>query len=285
MKNYPHLFQKVFNEPWLIDASTYDVIRETLVSHMRGSALKPDASVFTPSAAAAADESQKRQRKPYMEGPSGTAIIPISGIIGKRLDMFATLCGGCDIDRVRAAFTAALNAQAVQTVILWADTPGGTVTGVPEFSRYVYDAAMNSGKTILGYTDTLCCSAGYYILSQCHEVLAAPSATVGSIGARISFVDQTAKDAKDGVSYITVKSGPYKDTGNPHRKMEADELAMVQQGVDQCAEEFAAAVNRVRPEVDYKGLGARVLSGQDALDANLVDANFDTIDDLLEALA
>lgn len=282
MKNYQHIYQKVFNEPWLIDAATYDIIRETLVAHMLGRATEAPANIVPTSAAA--ESSKQPSDKPFLVGPNRTAIVPLSGIIGKRLSSLAMMCGGCCVDRTRDSFLAAIGDESVDTVILWGDTPGGTVTGVPEFSRLVYEAALNSGKQILGYTDTLCCSAGYYILSQCHEFLASPSAIVGSIGARQSFVDMTAKDAQEGVSYITIKSGPYKDTGNPHRKMEAAELAMLQEGVDQCAAEFAAAVNRVR-DVDCTALGARVLSGDAALEANLVDSNFDTIDDLLEALS
>lgn len=280
MKNYPHIWQKVFNEPWLVSLSTYDAIRQTLLARMTGKGAEMAPPIVEPKAALFGSDSEES----YIVGPNSTAIVPLSGIIGKRLSAMEMLCGGCSLDAARESFQAALADPSVKTVILWGDTPGGTVTGVPEFANMVFDASLHSGKQILGYSDTLCCSAGYYILSQCHEMLAAPSATVGSIGVVITLVDQTAKDANDGLSYTTIKSGAYKDTGNPHRKMESDELAMMQAEVDAIAGEFFGAVNRTRPDVDCVGLGARVLTGEAALEAGLVDSNFDSIDELLAAL-
>lgn len=282
MKNYPHIWQKVFNEPWAILPSSYDSIRETLLAQMHG---REFAALGKSEFAALGLGRESNPSKPFADAPNGTAIVTIDGIIGKRLSMMEALCGGCDLDQVRIALLAAAESRAHENIIIYAHTPGGQVVGTPEFADLVYDITMHSGKQVFGYTDTMCCSAGYWALSQCHEFLAAPSAIVGSIGVVRSHVDQSAKDEQDGIRYTTIKSGKYKDTGNPHRALTDDEIARAQESVNARAAEFFAAVNRVRPEVDCLGLEADVLSGSEALAANLVDSNFDTIDDLLEALS
>ena len=213
----------------------------------------------------------------------GIAVIPITGIIGKRLGMMETMCGGYDLEQLYTSLAIARSDPSIHTIILHADTPGGAVTGVPEMAEVIYEAVQNGGKLVLGYTDTLCASAGYYLLSQCHQVFAAPSSLVGSIGVVTSMVDRSKADAMAGISYTTIKSGAMKDLGNPHRPATSAELEAIQANIDAIAAQFFSDVQRVRG-IDPKPLEAAVFSGADALEKGLVDGLYPTLDALIESL-
>lgn len=281
---YPRIHQKIFNEPWAITPGAYDAVRQTFLGRLHSEDLLASSPPgFLSPAAIFPVETQKTDTP--AEGDPTLAIIPISGIIGKRLSSLETMCGGCDVDQIRAALDNALLDPRIETIVLHADTPGGTVTGTPELSRHIYQAALQTDKRLIGYTDTLCASAGYYILSQCHALYAAPTAHVGSIGVVMSYLDATEADAKAGLKYHTLTSGAYKDTGNPHRAMRDDEVAMLEGRLQDLAADFFAAVARVRPEVDSAGLEAKVLTGDAAQAAHLIDGQYSTLDDLLADLA
>lgn len=275
---YPRIHQKIYNEPWAITETGYDSIRRTFLDHVSGrrDSIAPDAFFDR--------EGSSKPKSLHTLLTSQVATLNISGIIGKRLSSLETKCGGCDLDAVRESFDTLLTTSSVQTIILHGDTPGGTVTGVAELGRAIFEASQSSGKQILGYTDTQCCSAGYWLLSQAQALYAAPSAHVGSIGVIITLANVEKYDEKIGVKYETIKSGHYKDLGNPHRAMTDDERSLLQAQVDRLAQQFYSVVETSRPEVSAQSLGAKVLTGDQAQAAGLIDGQYDTLDHLLAQL-
>ena len=59
------------------------------------------------------------------------------------------------------------------------------------------------------------------------KIYASNISSVGSIGVTQSYLDETAKDAKDGYKYIELTSVPYKDLGSPSRPITEEEKAIV----------------------------------------------------------
>lgn len=288
---YPRIHHRLFCEPWAISAAAYDSIRSAYASAVAARAAgaplpKPPPELASQLAYSAIGNFTGPASDPAAAPtvPGQIAIVSISGIIAKRIGALEAMCGGRDLDAARADFLSALHDPLVTSIVLHIDSPGGQVTGTPEFAALVRRAARESGKEIIGYTDTQACSAGYWILSQCQAIYAAPTAALGSIGCRMSLLDQSARDAREGLVYTTIVSDAWKDLGNPHRTATAEELAALQGQVDAIASGFAAAVSAARPDVDPAAIGARVLDGAAALAAGLADGHFDTLDDLLDAI-
>jgi len=277
---YPRIHQKIFNEVWAIQPASYDAIRAAFLNHAAQSHVATDFALTDLPEVSSMETSSLAMGT----AAKGVAVIEVSGIIGKRLSSLETMCGGCDLDELRAEFQAILADSAVGTIVWHFDTPGGTVTGLKELADEIYEASQNSGKQIVAYTDTRCCSAGVHLASQCQYIGMAESARLGSIGCIITHVDQSAADVAAGLKYTTIKSGAYKDLGNPHRPLEAKEVAYLQAKVDQHAQEFFAVVERTRGEIAAKELEAEVLNGSEALAAGLVDGIHPTINHFLAAL-
>ena len=72
------------------------------------------------------------------------------------------------------------NDPAVGMIVLDVDSPGGVVTGTPEAADAIYAAAKR--KKVVALVNPLCASAGYWLASQASEIIAVPSADIGSIG-------------------------------------------------------------------------------------------------------
>ena len=166
MKNFPQIISKVYEQPWLITPAKHRAIQKLLAAHMAG----------TPMDMPEPDDGEEDCCEIQMDG--GTAIIPVHGIIGKHLSMMETMCGGCDLDEVCDMLDMAEQDDTVARVLLDFRTPGGTVTGIPEMARKI----ANYSKPTIGFTDSECCSAGYYLASQCGKFYATESSTVGSVG-------------------------------------------------------------------------------------------------------
>ena len=89
------------------------------------------------------DEYEKQDEDEYEEYDAeqvqiaNTAIIPIQGIIGKHLSLLEMSCGCVDVDDIGLQLDRAIADESVDSIILYFDTAGGTVTGIPELAGVV----------------------------------------------------------------------------------------------------------------------------------------------------
>lgn len=174
-----------------------------------------------------AREARDRKRVPSARG---VAVIPIFGTIGRRISSMSRSSGGFDLNDFSEAFDAAVKDEEVGTIILHADTPGGAVPGVDEVSRKIFDA--RDKKRIIAVADGLMCSAGLYIGSAAHEVVATPDSRVGSIGVFLIHADWSRYLENEGVKISIIKAGKHKAEGNPYVPLDDEARAHLQQSVD-----------------------------------------------------
>lgn len=136
------------------------------------------------------------------------------------------------------------NDQDIGTIVLYVNTPGGSVVGVPEASAAVFAARQK--KKVIALVNPLCASAGYHIASQATQILAVPSAEIGSIGVFMLHMDCSAAMADAGLKPTFIFAGEHKVEGNAFEPL-ADEARQHWQGeVDEIYEEFLATVARGR---------------------------------------
>lgn len=278
--NYPHIYHKVFNEPWLIEPTAHRAICQTLLNHGHS----PVAGVGN------GDSRQPEEYKDYLTGRmekieyyqtlGEIARIPIYGIIGKHLSLVESLCGGCDLAFFQKGLEQALAADSVKKIVIDINSPGGTVTGVPEFAAMIRRA--REVKPLVAYTETLMCSAAMWIGSQAEMVVATQSARVGSIGVYRTWLDDSAANEMDGIKRELFEAGKHKAAGL--RPITPEERVMFQAEVDRIHEEFKSEVRRFRqvPDEACEGL---VYYGEEAQKMGLVDAFVDCFTDLEDALS
>jgi protease-4 len=129
-------------------------------------------------------------------------------------------------------------------------------------------------KPVIASLGSVAASGGYYVASAANKILADPGTITGSIGAIMTVPYYAPLAEKIGFSEETVKSGRFKDTGHPLRKLSPDERALLQTMVDDVLGQFVEAVARGRnmPTARVRSLAdGRIYSGTQAVASGLVD--------------
>jgi protease IV len=157
-------------------------------------------------------------------------------------------------------------------VVLRIDSPGGAVAP----SQEIYDAVwrVRESKPVIASLGNVAASGGYYVASAANTIFADPGTITGSIGAIMTVRQVSELAQKIGVSEQVVKSGRFKDAGNPLRELSPEERALFQEMVDDVLTQFVAAVAKGRGmnETEVRPLAdGRIYSGAAAHRAGLVD--------------
>lgn len=268
MKNLSHIISKVYGKPWIIQPSIHNSITTQLNNILSGKTALPDF------------ETTINTNEEVIIHPK-LAIIEVDGVIGKHLDMLETMCGGVDIDDIAAQLIAARDNEEIKVVVLMFNTPGGTVTGIPELAQLIDE--VSQVKTVIGYTDTLCASAGMWLASQCTEFFASPSSEVGSIGVYCMYLDESQALALAGIKVNVISAGKYKITGASFQPLTEDERTMLQNDVDETYNEFKAAVTS-KLKVKNEDMQGQVFSGVTSYNKGLVTGIINSKSDLLTLL-
>jgi len=143
------------------------------------------------------------------ENVNGVAVIDVTGIISKRMNLFMQISGGVSIEKLTADFNAALEDPSVKSIILKIDSPGGTIDGVFELAEIIYNARDKKPSIALAYGTMA--SAAYLIGSAASRVYATDvAAVVGSIGVVYAHRDTSAQEKASGVVTTEIFRGKYK---------------------------------------------------------------------------
>ena len=216
------------------------------------------------------------QQKPYVTA-MGTAVIPVSGSLGLGLTKFEKLTGGVDMADVGNSIDEMLANPAVKRIAFQVNSPGGTVLGTPELADKVYNIQLPT----MTYARELIASGAYYAFSQVRELVAAPSAYVGSIG--VIMVDESYADYYNqiGLKMEIFRAGKYK-AANVGGEGYTDEMrAMEQERIDAMHEQFKQTVLRTRSFADRADMEGQVYPGAVAAEKNLVTGLANTFEDAL----
>ena len=242
------------------------------------------AQISIPSGAKLADMGEMLEtmfgKRPTLEVFPPYAIVPVKGVIGRGLSELESYCGAVDLKDVEEMLEAVERDPRVKTIIFAVDSPGGTSVGVPELANRI----RASKKQTIAFTDSEACSAAYWLASQCEQVFATPSASVGSIGCYIAYLDESQAYADEGLKVDVIKSGKFKGAGIPGTSLDANQKAMLQDEVSEIHEEFKAAVKAVRTFASDESLEAKIYSGKKAAENGLVTGIVNGFDELMESL-
>jgi signal peptide peptidase SppA len=221
-------------------------------------------------ARAIAREEQQAAAASVPTQPSKIALISVSGPLTPRGSWY-----GSSLALIAAQVTRAANDADVAAIIGDFDTPGGTVAGTAEAAAAFADAAKK--KPVIACVNTLAASAGYWIASQCSEIVMTPSADVGSIGAMVMHVDysKALEDAGITVTMIRSEQSPKKNEAHPFSPLSDEARANLQSRVNDAGAEFIRAVASGRRVTQAKvkeefGQG-RMFGARDAVARGMAD--------------
>jgi signal peptide peptidase SppA len=211
---------------------------------------------------------------PYVT-ENGIGVVPVCGVIGKGLSPLEKMLGSADINEISATLAAMESDPAVKKVCLAVDSPGGTVTGVEELANQV----RGMSKPTMAYTDGEMCSAAYWIASAADRVVCSNSSSVGSIGVYMAIPDFSKAYADAGVHMVVIKSSgsPLKGAGIEGTSLSPEQIANLQQQVDEIHADFMGSVKQTRSLAQDAAMNGAVFSGKKAAGLGLVTGMADNL--------
>ncbi len=203
---------------------------------------------------------------PQARVENGVGILPVCGPIGANLSPIEKMLGGCDVAGLSASLDAFAADPSVRTLLLDVDSPGGTVTGVPELAAQI--AAFP--KPSVAFASGEACSAAYWLASQADEFVCTKSATVGSVGVYLALLDSSAALARSGIFVDVIKAGTHKAAGFPGTSLSDEQRALLQERVDAVHGMFMSAVTGKRSRVGADSMQGQSFYGVQAAERGLV---------------
>lgn len=131
--------------------------------------------------------------------------------------------------------------DAVKAVVLVMDSPGGSVSGIAEASESIRKY-LERGKKLYVYAEGLLCSAAYWLASYANEIIATPSAAIGSIGVYLIHLSMEKHLDKEGFEVTIIQAGKYKTEGNPYQTLSDETVKKYQDDVDAIYKKFLESV-------------------------------------------
>ncbi|HNW52861.1 MAG TPA: S49 family peptidase [Bacteroidales bacterium] len=273
------ILSAILRQAWAID-ERYAIANGGIIAGMiNGMELDEDPepveeTTHLPYAVSIAGES--RRYSSYDDAPSESiAVIPVIGPLMKEDE---DDCG---------VFTAGMNTLGrrlqeadqhpnISSIILYIDSPGGTVDGTAAFA----DIVKSAEKPVVTFIDGLMASAALWIGTSASRVVAQNVTTeIGSIGVMISFQDMQPLWEAKGVKFHRIVADQSRNKNKPFMDaLTGDYEAIKKESLNPLADLFIDAVKANRPAVTEQDVftGKMYFAG-DALKLGLIDeiGNFD----------
>ncbi|NLI83216.1 MAG: signal peptide peptidase SppA [Deltaproteobacteria bacterium] len=160
----------------------------------------------------------------------------------------------------------------VKAIVLRIDSPGGGIGPSQELYREVKRTAET--KPVVASLGGIAASGGYYVAAATNRIIANPGTITGSIGVIVLFPNFKELLEKIGIYSNIIKSGRFKDVGNPGREMTLEERELMQTTIEEAHRQFirdVATGRRLTEEEVREVADGRILMGQTALSLGLID--------------
>ncbi|MCA1032347.1 signal peptide peptidase SppA [Bacillus timonensis] len=164
--------------------------------------------------------------------------------------------------------------DSVQGIILRVNSPGGGVVESAEIHNKLVQFQEKTEKPIYVSMGTMAASGGYYISTPANKIFAAPDTLTGSLGVIMQGINYSGLAEKYGVTFETIKSGPFKDIMSPTREMTEEERNILQSMVDNAYTGFVDVIASGRELTESKVreiADGRIYDGRQAKNLNLID--------------
>lgn len=257
MTNYPEIVSAFYSAFWAIMPEKLEAIRAFIDMKARGGNI-----VF---------EGKHDRPTPRVAGT--VAIIPLFGTISPRANMLADMSGGTSADVFGADMARLVADPSIDAIVADIDSPGGAVQGMEELHRTIM--GLRGTKPLIAQGNFLIASGAYWAASAFDEIVATPSAEVGSIGVIGMHRDVTAANEQDGVKVTIIRTAKHKNDVTPFEPISDETLAFEQQRAQEYHDTMVGQIAKGRglskPRVD-PGFGeGRVYGAKAALERGMID--------------
>lgn len=203
------------------------------------------------------------------DGDCNVAVFPLEGTI---LPFYGLVDAPLVVtpDMVETFLATAEEDLSIKAVLLEINSPGGT----PVASQRISERVQESTLPIIGLIGDMGASGAYMIAASTNYLIASAMSEVGSIGVNMSYVEESEKNEEDGLTYVQLIAGKYKDAGSPDRPITEEERELFQRDLDIVHNEFIDLIakyrDKPREEVVLLADGS-TMTGRRALENGLID--------------
>ena len=160
-------------------------------------------------------------------------------------------------------------------MILYLDTPGGSVFASDELYFKIKEYQKKTKRPVYASMQSMAASGGYYISAPCDKIFANRNCWTGSIGVTLgTMYDVSELLDKIGIKTNTITSGENKAMGSSVEKMSREQREIFQSLVDEAYEQFVEIVAKGRDmkTSEVKKLAdGRIYTAKQALSNGLID--------------
>lgn len=172
---------------------------------------------------------------------------------------------------VTGIITGAEADDSIKAIILEIDSLGGSPVAGEEISKALKDATKPTVAFIRSAGD----SSAYLAATGADRIFASKYSDVGSIGVTMSYLDYSKQNKNDGLTYNSLSSGKFKDSGDPDKNLSAEEKTLFMRDVNIMHQNLVNDIAQNR-NLDVKKVqdladGSTML-GEAALKNGLIDA-------------
>lgn len=243
------IYNAVYRQPWNIEPGAWEGIHVALSQRKEMPVSEGISDLFL-------------TRNEYKMDQNGIAHIDVQGILGE-LSPMEKECGGTDYGDLVSEFKQAQSEA--RGLMMTIGSPGGQAIKSIETAEAFADFDGPSAVFI----DSMGASAGYALAAPADQIVASPSAIVGSIGTILAYVDKSKQWEAAGLKADYITSGKLKTSGMPPSNT-PEERAAEQEIVDDLGAQFRAHVTRFR-DIAPETMEGQAFVGARAESLNLID--------------
>lgn len=130
----------------------------------------------------------------------------------------------------------------VKAILLQIDSNGGD----PVAGEDVATALKHATKPTVALVADMGDSAAYWAATGAQTIFASANSSLGDIGVTGSYLDETRQDEENGLTFIPLTAGIYKDMGNPDSPLTPTEQALIQRDLNITMQSFIGQVAQNR---------------------------------------
>lgn len=269
----------VMGSAWAITPEKFTEIQEVYQRHLHGEKLD-----IAGVKAKTGDKTRKEQGFQIIDD---VAIIPIEGVIAKKMNLLHEISGGASTQLIERDFKLAMKHPDVNSILLVIDSPGGAVDGTPELANAIFEARGH--KPIIAFSDGIMASAAFWIGAAADQIfISGRTVEVGSIGVVATHTDISKAEEKAGVKTTEIVAGKFKRIASQHEPLTKEGRASIQEMVDDVFSVFVSDVAKFRgvsEDTVLKNMAdGRIFMGKKAVKAGLVDGIM-TQDKIIKTMA
>lgn len=254
-----------------LDEARNSLLTATGVAALRSPAKASDGGLSLSDVLALLDDDQDTES----DGDAYVALTPLTGMI--QSDFAA--------ERWLENLRKLEEDEACTGVVLLIDSPGGAADLSERIFRRVL--ALRQRKPVIAYIFTMGASGGYYAAAAATQIVASPSAWIGSIGVVGGKVDLSPLMARYGVAAQSIRTGAHAGIFDLTAPYSASDLDRMRTLITKTHTRFKAHVAEGRglkqEAVERVGDG-RILTAEQAKEAQLID-RIGSLDVAVRALA